>query len=122
MSATVGVRARIMRIVLERCGLAATLVAMGSSRFHSDKMSMAFVRSFLVIVLFGEVCVSEMHDRKPRSDLIKSVTCRVAAQYHRFDINHRLANIGLEQWMKEDEMTSLTEHDTQDRKRVSLAK
>ncbi|KAF9690703.1 hypothetical protein EKO04_011551 [Ascochyta lentis] len=43
-------------------------------------------------------------------------------KYYRFDVDRGLANISLEQWMKEDEMASLTEQYMQDGEQVRRAK
>ncbi|KZM26930.1 uncharacterized protein EKO05_0002720 [Ascochyta rabiei] len=43
-------------------------------------------------------------------------------RYYRFDVDRGLANISLEQWMKEDEMASLTEQYMQDGEQVRRAK
>lgn len=42
-------------------------------------------------------------------------------QYYRFDVDRGLANISLEQWMKEDEMASLTEQYMQDGEQMRRA-
>ena len=43
-------------------------------------------------------------------------------KYYRFDVDRGLANISLEQWMKEDEMASLTEQYMQDGEQVRRAR
>lgn len=43
-------------------------------------------------------------------------------KYYRFDVDRGLANISLEQWMKEDEMASLTEQYMQDGQQLRRAK
>lgn len=43
-------------------------------------------------------------------------------RYYRFDVDRGLANISLEQWMKEDEMASLTEQYMQDGEQVRRAR
>ena len=43
-------------------------------------------------------------------------------KYYRFDVDRGLANISLEQWMKEDEMASLTEQYMQDGDQVQRAR
>lgn len=43
-------------------------------------------------------------------------------KYYRFDVDRGLANISLEQWMKEDEMASLTEQYMQDSQQILRAR
>ncbi|KAF1963374.1 FabD/lysophospholipase-like protein [Byssothecium circinans] len=53
---------------------------------------------------------------------LKRMYYNTSTQYYRFDVDRGLANISLEQWMKEDEMAALTEQYMRDAKQLRTAR
>lgn len=53
---------------------------------------------------------------------MKRMYYNTSTQYYRFDVDRGLANVSLEQWMKEDEMAALTELYMRDAKQSRTAK
>lgn len=53
---------------------------------------------------------------------MKRMYYNTSTRYYRFDVDRGLANVSLEQWMKEDEMAALTEQYMRDAKQLRIAR
>lgn len=53
---------------------------------------------------------------------MKRMYYNTSTRYYRFDVDRGLANVSLEQWMKEDEMAALTEQYMRDAKQLRVAR